>query len=179
MKNLIGNNSDKIPWTNIIRNLGEGKSKTLDNPDHLYDEKGFSEILSLWKTAGYYENNSAQWINYYPGTNFDDEITRLFSNFVGVDSVRSWISRVNPGRTAPWHWDADDNISEYEEKGELVRFSCHIGDSEPGHIFILENDIFHHENSGNTYKWDKWNQWHAGINLGWNAKYMYNFLGYR
>jgi len=176
MKNLIGNTNNLIDWQNVIDNLGSGKIKSVSLSDHIDGNKGFDSIFTIWKNAGY-NDSSIYWTNYYVGENYDSSVDEIFSKFVGMPCLKSWISMIQPGKCAPIHQDVDDHMDEYLTKGTPVRFSCHIGEPEIGHVFILEDEIFHCETRGNAYRWNDCMLTHAGGNVGWKPKYLYNFIG--
>jgi hypothetical protein len=178
MKNLIGNTNEVIDWDSIIKNLNNGKIKTVGKSDHIDSSIGFDDVFSKWNAAGYFKINTIEWTNFYPDEHYDKSVDDIFSNFVKMKCARSWISMIQPGKCAPIHQDIDDHIDEYKKLGSLTRFTCHIGKPEIGHIFLLEKDFFHKEPQGSVYKWDDYASVHAGGNLGWNPKYLYNFLGY-
>lgn len=177
MKNFFGNTNSIINWDEVISSLKDGKIKKVELSDHLYGEKGFNSIMDMWSKAGYDSANSIEWINFYPEEHFDKNIEEVFSKFVNKKIVRSWISMVRPGKCAPIHVDIDDRIDEFRSTPGLERFTCHIGKPEIGHVFLLEDICFHKEPQGNVYKWDRFDLWHGGGNVGWNPKYLYNFIG--
>jgi hypothetical protein len=178
MKNFIGNIDKIIDWDAVINNLTDGKIKTIGTSDHLDEGLGFDNIFSDWKIAGYFEINSIEWFNYYPGEHYEASIDDKFAKFVNKKCARSWISMIKPGKCAPIHRDIDDHIEEYKKLGPLSRYTCHISEPQIGHIFLLEQDFFHNEPRGSVYKWGSYDNIHAGGNLGWTPKYLYNFLGY-
>jgi hypothetical protein len=178
MKNFIGNTSKIIDWNSVLSKLSNGKTKTIGKSDHIDGSIGFNEIFEKWSIAGYFKINSIEWINFYPGEHYEKSVDDAFSAFIGKKYARTWISMIRPGKCAPIHRDIDDHIEEYKQLGSLVRYTCHISDPQIGHIFLLEKDFFHNEPQGSVYKWESYDNIHAGGNLGWEPKYLYNFLGY-
>jgi hypothetical protein len=177
MKNFLGNTSSVINWQTVVDSLGEGKIKKYGNSDHIDINLGFNKIFDMWDKAGYFNINTIEWFNFYPNNDFNLEIELEFGKFVKKIPVRSWISKIYPGKCAPMHIDVDDKINEYKNMLGLTRYTCHISTPEIGHIFILEDDVFYNEEKGNTYQWSDTNMWHGGGNVGWKPKYLYNFLG--
>jgi hypothetical protein len=139
----------------------------------------FDEIKKLWQ--GIYSSRSVEWINYYPSTHFDFSIVEEFSKILELNHIRSWISKVNPGKHAPWHYDADDEEEEYLKlsNGNIIRYSCFVSQPQPGHAFILEDKCYYMQPQGTTVLWPSYKSWHAGTNCGLTPKYMFHFLGYK
>jgi len=165
-----------IDWDNVITNLSEGVD-ILPNPKNWnIDTPGYNEILQLWKNANY-NFNAIKWTNYYPDTHFPKSIEEDLSKQLNIKPLRSWISKIDPGYTAPWHWDVDDNEKEYLKQGILVRYSIFIQDGKPGQVFMLENETFYNQSRGTVVKWKDYKAWHAGANAGLTPKYMYHLLG--
>jgi len=166
-----------IDWNNIIKELKNGvnitpdKSKwNLTNPDYL-------DIYNQWEEANF--NMSAVfWINFYPDIHFDNSIVEQIAKTLNVGIHRAWISQINPGYFAPWHWDADDSLDIYIKKGTPRRFSIFISNPNPAHFFTTDNNTFSNTTQGTVYEWKNFNSWHAGANAGLIPKYMFHLLGY-
>jgi hypothetical protein len=77
----------------------------------------------------------------------------------------------------PWHRDFDIDEGYVERYGTPLRFSCHISKPQVGHVFATEVKCFHMEEQGNTYQWDDWKRFHGGANIGFEPKYLLNFIG--
>jgi hypothetical protein len=137
----------------------------------------FDKNIQLLVDAGYEKAGTVEWFNYYPGKHFDEDVVKQFSAWVGVDCVRAWISKINPGRYAPYHTDIDDREEEYLAQGELVRFTAHPCVSVPGQVLMVEDMIFHMEEQGNVYRWGHYRNYHGGGNCSFKPKYLFNFLG--
>lgn len=162
---------DIVDWNNVIKQLGEGYNSPANLPD-------VEEILELKNklAESKYNPNSIEWLNYYPGKDFDASIETQFGEFVNCIPVRSWISCVRPGKTAPWHWDWHKDDTDLPEF--LVRrFSCSISPFHPGQAFIIKDTVLYNEPIGSVYEWDLYTDYHAGINASMKPKYQYNFLG--
>ena len=165
-----------IDWNSVISKLSTGVD-IVPNPDNWnIDTPGYNEILNSWKQANY-NFNAIKWTNYYPETHFSKDVELELSNQLDINPLRSWISCINPGYTAPWHWDVDDNEEEYLLHGDIVRYSIFIQDGKPGQVFMLEDHAYYNQKCGTTVKWKDYKAWHAGANAGLTPKYMYHLLG--
>lgn len=174
----ISNCANLINWIDIVAQLKTQPGKeVLFNKDAYTAAPGYQELFSKWGSANF-NTASAKWINYYPGVNFSSDITETFSNIVGVNHIRSWISRIDPGCCTPWHWDVDDNEDEYLKLGNLRRFICHIGEPDYGHVLLIEEDCHYFKENGSIYEWENYKLWHGGMNCGTTPKFLYSFLGY-
>lgn len=162
---------DSVDWTNLVNNLGVG----YNSPANLPDVPEVNELKDKLVKSNY-NTASIEWLNYYPHKDFDIEIENQFGEFVECIPVRSWISCVRPGKTAPWHWDwhRDD---EKLPHALLRRFTCSISPSYPGQAFIVENTVVYNDAVGAVYEWNSYTDYHAGINASMHSKYQYNFLG--
>jgi hypothetical protein len=85
---------------------------------------------------------------------------------------------VPPGYCVPWHYDITDDEAEMLAQGQPLRFTCHISQPKFGQVFVLEDHVFANEAQGNVYQWTDWQQWHGGMNMGLEAKFLFNFIGY-
>jgi hypothetical protein len=155
----------------------EGVPITVDPSRWNFETVGYSDIQKLWKEANF--NSAAiKWINYYPETHFDKELTTDIAFYLRLTTVhRSWISRIDPGFYAPWHWDVDENEQEYLKSGEIKRYTVMLGPPAMGHIFILGNDYLYNTPIGSIFKWKNYKEWHAGTNAGLTPNYMFHILG--
>ena len=100
------------------------------------NDPGYSDIHKLWQDANY-NTNAMQWINYYPGLDFDQALVDDVAFYLRLKGVhRSWISRVDPGYFAPLHWDVDDNESEYLKHGDIKRYSITMCAPTIGHVYL-------------------------------------------
>jgi hypothetical protein len=178
---FYGNCKDIIDWNSIIVNL-EKQEPAYVGPRHKLGDPiaGIDDISYKWKEAGYVlikDGGSAGWDMFFPGINFDRSIVETFGKFAKIDPESAWISRVNPGCFAPWHWDANDNEELYSTLPEMNRFSCHISEHRPGQAFVVDNQCIYNYNQGDTYIWDSRRSWHAGSNFGYQPKYIFNIFG--
>lgn len=167
-----------LDWDHIINNLKEGYEVTADLANWNLTTPGYSEIYQLWKDANF-NLSSVKWTNYYPGKHFDRSIESQVAEQLWISPVRSWISKIDPGYCAPWHWDVDDNEQEYMDNGQLFRYSVFIDNPHPGHIFVIDNETFTNQCKGTVIKWADYRAWHAGSNVGLAPKFMYHIIGYK
>lgn len=166
LSELVSSLSNK-EGTDVMANLQRHK----ETPE-------YKKIHDLWNQAKY-NQNSMQWINYYPGQDFDSSLVDDVQFYLRLTGVhRAWISRVDPGNYAPWHWDVDDNEEEYLKKGEIKRYSITLCQPTMGHIFIIGEDYLYNSPEGSIFKWKNHREWHTGINAGLTPKFTFHILGY-
>ena len=122
--------------------------------------------------------SAAEWINYYPGKDFDQSIVDEFAKIVGLTTLRAWISKVRPGKFVPYHWDVDENEEEYLKLGTIRRFTCFMVESVPGQVIMIESEYLYNKPAGTIYEWPDYKAWHASINGSLVPKYLFHFLGY-
>jgi hypothetical protein len=166
-------------WDQITQSLidREGKEISPSNGNWNLKTQGYQEIYNKWVDAKF-NMQSIKWINYYPAVDYDTNIIDIFQQQLKVTHIRSWISRIDPGYCAAWHWDVDDYEAEYVKLGNIKRFTCHIGNTDPGHAFMVGNSCLHNEKNGDVFQWSDYRAWHGGMNCGLIPKFMFNFLGY-
>lgn len=179
MKAIYVGNCDTINWQALINRIEgtEGERRSYGVNFYKNADGRFNEIIELWNKAGYDKSGTVEWINYYPGKHFDQSYIGQFEHFVGMKCARAWISKINPGRYAPYHIDIDDNEEQYLQQGNLVRFTAHPCYPTKGQVLIVEDMVFHMEEQGSTYRWPHYRAWHAGGNCSFEPKYLFNFLG--
>jgi hypothetical protein len=178
---LIGNTNSLINWDQIIDEclLSKG-NKLIYNYNCFPNTDDFKSLDEIWKNAGYAHNtDSIEWINYFPEKNFQKEIVDTFHTIVNAKPWMVWISRIRPGKMAPWHYDAHQNIKELLNLGNPVRYTCYIQDPQPGHISIVDNSAIYHPIKGSIYQWPSYDAWHCGMNGGLVDKFMFNYWGYQ
>jgi len=171
------NNSDLL---SIVASLidKEGVSVTTDPNRWNFDTPGYADIYKKWQDAKF-NPNAIKWTNYYPGNHYSQDIVDNVAAHLKLKGVhRSWISRIDPGYYAPWHWDVDDNEPEYLKKGQVLRYSISLSAPVMGHIFILGEDYLYKMTPGTIFKWKNYKEWHAGINAGMEPKFMFHIIGY-
>jgi hypothetical protein len=173
------NTFKRVDWNVIISDISSkpGSAVTTDPSRWNTDTTEYSEVYKMWGDANF-NPNSIKWTNYYPGVDFDNDLIVQIATYLRVNVHRAWISRVDPGFYAPWHWDIDDNENAYLEKGTPIRYSIMISESQPGQIFILGQDYIHGCPRGSIFKWNNYKEWHCGINASMTPKYMLHLLAY-
>lgn len=179
---LIGNTLALINWDTVVKELKSRKGNTLHYNTSSFDPSspGFNELNQLWQNAGYsYDSPSIEWTNYFPNTDFDQSVVGTFESIVQAKPWMVWISKITPGKMAPWHFDAHTKINEITTLGNPVRFTCYIQDPSHGHVSIVDEHCVYRPAKGNIYKWPSYNAWHCGMNGGLTDKYMFNYWGYQ
>jgi hypothetical protein len=167
-----------VDWAKITASLTNGVDITTDPEYWDFDTPGYSEIYKMWNDANF-NKNAIKWTNFYPSTHYPQEVVDDVAKHLGLIGVhRSWISRVDPGNFAPWHWDVDDNEQEYLKKGTIKRYSIMLSGPTFGHIFILGDDYYYNTPAGTILEWNNYKEWHSGINAGMKPKYMFHIIGY-
>ena len=164
-----------INWNSVLEEIKDkpGQNAPFRLP---LDEPAVKKMIDDLKD---YPSESIEWFNYYPAVDFNVRVVKEFSDLVKMECVRAWISKINPGRTAPWHWDWDVNEEQHKRLGDLVRFHVSISPPASGHVFMVEEKCFYNERQGTIHEWDDYRSYHAGANCGSEPKFLFNFLGYR
>lgn len=173
------NNLSTIDWNPILDKIKTNTGEVRTIGENFYENKNgeFNEIIKLWSDAGY-TANKVEWINFYPDKHFDD-VSEQFSKEVNATHIRSWISCVRPGKSAPWHQDIDDSMSEYLKLGKLVRYTCHINTPSHGQVLMVDTECFYMIPQGTITEWSSYDLWHGASNCGFENHYLYHFLGYK
>jgi hypothetical protein len=153
----------------------EGKTITTDPKIWNLETPGYKEIYERWQAANF-NMDSIRWTNYYPKEHFDVMFATEFAKAVNGRLVRAWISRIDPGYMAPWHWDVDEEEAAYLEKGTLTRYSCFMQGATHGHILIVGNDYLYNRDVGELIKWNNYKEWHSGINAGLSPQYIFHII---
>ena len=174
-------NFQGVDWAALVESLKSQQPAYVGPRHRANDEKapGVNEVASAWESAGYKTNDNggnASWDMFIPNTNFDREIVHKFINFVGLDGyTNAWISRINPGCVAPWHWDVTDNETTLSSQS-AVRYHCHIQSPAEiiGHTLIVEDTCLYNQKPGETYLWSDRKAWHGGSNCGFEPMYLFN-----
>lgn len=165
-------------WHLIINDLKEGNTVSVDPERWNLGNPEYRKILDIWKNANF-NLSSIKWTNYYPGIHFSSDVEKNVSEYIGFRHVhRSWISKIDPGFMAPWHWDVDDNEDEYLRNGPIIRYTVMIEDMAHGHILIVGDEHYYNQKQNTTIKWQNHREWHSGINAGMTPNYLFHILGY-
>lgn len=173
------NNILDIDWKKVLNNIEnqDGEIRTIGSEFYKNVDGRFNHIIESWSKAGY-TSNMVEWINYYPGSHFDESVSEMFSNNVDLHHIRSWISCIRPGKSAPWHQDIDDQIEKYLELGKLKRFTCFIDEPAHGQVMSIDKKSFYMIPVNTVFEWNDYMDWHGASNCGFKNYYLYHFLGY-
>jgi len=175
---ILMNSLNKIDWAELIASLDTGVDITPDLSKWNLDTPGYMDIYKMWQDANF-NPASIKWTNYYPEKNYPQELVDKIAAALDLDGIhRSWISRVDPGYFAPWHWDVDDNEQDYLLYGKIRRYSIMLSGPVLGHIFILGDKYYYNSPEGLVVEWNDYKEWHSGINAGMKPKYMLHLIGY-
>jgi hypothetical protein len=166
-----------INWNSIINNLKDGSDVTVDPSRWNLDNPEYNKILSMWKTANF-NLNSIRWTNYYPGIHFLEDVIHQQVEHMSIKKVhRAWISKIDPGYMAPWHWDVEDQEEEFLKHGMINRYTVIIRQMAKGHTLIIGDDVFFNRPVDTVIKWAKHNEWHSSSNAGLEPSYLFHILG--
>lgn len=172
----IGNSTSAIDWNALLEQLSHvaGRGRGSDQPDDIHHNPKVQALQKQWEEAGYKDDQAVGWLDY----DVPQDIADKFADFLGVTAIGAWITCVPPGYVVPWHYDINDNEEAMLAKGEVLRYTCHISKPKFGQVLVLEDHAFHMEEQGNVYQWDNWQDWHGGMNMGLEPKFLFNFMGY-
>lgn len=134
-------------------------------------------IEDIWRRAGYLDNDSVEYYNFYPKQHFDQTFVEILGEKLNAIPCNSWISSMKPGKCVPWHWDIELREEEYKKIGNVVRYTIFIDTPQIGQIFVLNDEAFHMIEQGSIYRWNNWKEWHLGFNCGLDQKYLLHFIG--
>lgn len=182
MTEFIGNCNDIIDWQGVVDTIKDQEPGYI-GPRHRKGDAvtGIDDIADMWKEAGYViaaDGGNAGWGMYFAGKHFDQTVVDTFCNYVNITPINAWISKIDPGMVAPWHWDANDNEEEYSQM-DLERYSVCICKPKPGHVFAVDDVVMYNQAQGDTFKWTSRKSWHGGANCGLTPKYLFNIFGER
>jgi hypothetical protein len=170
----ISNIFDCNVLLNQIKDM-QGSRRSYDAQYFNVSCKDLSIIFDLWKRSNYFSED-IEWYNYYSGKDFDSIFSDIFSNEFNASPLKVWVSKIMPGKCFPRHWDVDEieyNIND----DQFLRYQLFLSEYKFGHVFILENNIITNQQSGDVWKWRNHRIWHGGVNLGFEPKYIFNYLG--
>ena len=164
-------------WESIVSKLIGGSDVTVDPDRWNLDNPEYAKILELWNNANF-NLDSIKWTNYYPEKDFPDGVVDHMAQELNLTRVhRAWISRIDPGFMAPWHWDVDDNEAEYLKHGSIKRYTVIIRPMAKGHLLIIGDDVFVNKPVDTVIKWAKHNEWHSSSNAGLEPSFLFHILG--
>lgn len=169
------NCSNIIDWKHVIDTLSGSGTQAYIKPDEWANKKDYNEIHRLWVDADM--NIQGVKVTNYEPDSFDPSVITAMEKLLGLTHLESWISKIDPGCMAPYHWDFDNEL--IAELGvNPQRISVHISEFAFGHVFIVEDKICYNYAVGDMVEFPTFRAWHAGANLGLKPKYMYHFVGY-
>jgi hypothetical protein len=173
----LGNFQNQIDITQILSEIknSKGDRRVFDGSYFDMTKPGFDIILDNWKKSDY-QLSMIEWFNYYSGIHFNKIHSELFGSIFNAEPIKVWISEIRPGKCFPYHWDADYDTKKYIED-KMVRYQMFIEDYKIGHFFVLDDITLVGYKSGDVYKWKDYRVWHAGGNIGFESKFIFNFLG--
>jgi hypothetical protein len=140
-------------------------------------QQSVDQMMHQWNSGGYFDNDSVEWINFYPNTHFDKSYVDDIAAQLKVTPKNVWISTIRPGKCVPYHWDIETESGKWAEEGKLVRYTVFLSKPEIGQVFIVGDNCFHMISQGTVYRWDKWNEYHLGFNCGFNVKHVMHIVG--
>lgn len=145
------------------------------SPDDLF-YKDHLKQKKLAEDAGYTKNNSIEFKHYYPKKHFNQDFIKEIESITNTKNLLSFVSEIQPGKCAPWHWDINPWLHEYPD-GDIHRYVCFIDTPKYGQAFMIEDECFYMETQGNIYKYPSLDSWHAGFNAGLETKFLFTFTG--
>lgn len=181
MVKYFGNCATEIDWNKLIAEL-DAQEPAYIGPRHRAgdDAPGIDDVAKLWEDAGYKTKDrggNASWDMFVPGVNFNKDLVLTFANCVGLETyTAAWISRINPGYVAPWHWDVtDDDIVLSQQK--CIRYHCHIQPQSTGfgQALIVDDTYLYNQKQGEIYLWPERKAWHGAVNCGLHPFYSFHF----
>ena len=167
-----------INWENIIETLNGGSVVTVDPTRWDTNNIEYKKILDIWIKANF-NLNSIKWTNFYPDIDFPMDVIDKQLHYINIKNVhRAWISKIDPGYMAPWHWDIDDHEQEYLKKGPITRYTIIIRPMVTGQLLIIGNDHYYLKPKDTIIKWTNHREWHSSVNNGLEPSYLLHILGY-
>jgi hypothetical protein len=140
-----------------------------------------NRVLEDWISAGY-KYSEIDWGDYrYEEFELVKQLGDRFAKIVNVTPIpyRVSITRLHPGKFAPWHYDVLPDVSDYDGLGEHVRFVCFMQDPVPGQTLSFRNETFFKEKKGDIWEWDSVKAYHSAANSSLQDYYLFHFQGYR
>ena len=185
MATFVGNSNDFMNWPELMAILTATPPRVRgaeqEDDIHVGNSK-VEKLIKIWERSGYDKNNAAaRWIDFLPHDQFPVEWVDKFSEWVGCDPAGCWVSAVPPGYIVPWHPDykMPEQEAEWLAKGPIYHYTCYICEPSFGQVSIVDNHAIYNAAQGDTYRWDDWQDWHGGLNMGLHTKYMFNFFGWK
>lgn len=164
-----------INWKEFMAGMHEqvGRPVALDSENI---PSNFIEIKQVLDNAKF-NSKSITWYFYAAGMHFPEHVVNQFAEEVNCKVCKAWVSRLDPGDYAPWHWDMDDNEEEYLKQGTLKRFTVFIHEPSFGQVLFVENRCYYNQTTGTVIEWPSYKNIHASANAGLHPQYLFHFLG--
>lgn len=183
MAKFIGNSNDFMNWHElmaILKNTPPRKRGTEQEDDIHIGNPKVEQLMKIWKRAGIEDSSTTRWIDFLPGEYFSNEWVERFGEWLNVEPAGAWVSAVPPGYLVPWHPDYKDTQQELDwlAKGYITHYTCYICEPAFGQVSIIDDHAIYNAAQGDVYQWDDWQDWHGGLNMGLETKYMFNFFGW-
>jgi hypothetical protein len=183
MATFIGNSNEFMNWPELMKLLTSTPPRLRGNDQeddiHVNNPK-VEALIKIWKKAGYIDSPSVQWVDFLPHEHFPKEWIEKFASYVNVEPAGCWVSAVPPGHLVPWHPDykMPEQEAEFLAIGVPVHYTVHICEPSFGQVLIVDNHAIYNPAQGDVYRWDDWQDWHGGMNMGTQTKYLFNFFGW-
>lgn len=184
MAKYIGNLNEVVSTKELLDSLGEGMYEVC----YMRDEQGRlkeelldgvqAENVSNWDRAGY-PDPICNGVIHCPHFHFDDKFLHAINQRLNIIADRCAISVTRPGQVIAPHTDVDGREESLRSIGEIKGFHIHIGEPDPGHVFMIENQTFYMQDCGAIYEWDQWDSPHSGANAGLTTRYVIAIRGVR
>jgi len=168
-KSKVESAKEKLEWD---------LQRAIDNGTDLKIIESARKVLGAWWDNGY-TMSQVMWEDFYAGDHFDISVQETFAKIVEATPIRVMITRLQPGKVAPPHYDVFPDLSPWKDKGRLVRYTCFIDEPEMGHTFSFPKHAYFNEEIGNIYEWEHVHGWHAGANASLRPYYLFHFIGYK
>ena len=171
-------NCTTVDWEELIR-IVEPQTGFISPDTALKNHKLDPLFEQLQDLISRYNLNGAEWITYPNDDFYDDKFNKEFGKFINRPNYhRAWVSRVNPGKTVPYHWDIDFNIPNYIKKGPVERYICVMTKPTLGCCAVIGDTPLYDCNVGDVFMWKDFNMWHGSVNASTKTKYQYNYITY-
>jgi len=180
----IGNSNKEMNWPELMDILTSipPRERGTDQEDDIHiDNPKVQQLIKVWENAGIKNSPDIQWVDFLPDMHFSAEWVQKFGDWLDVEPAGAWVSSVPPGYMVPWHPDykMPDEEQEWLAKGYLHHYTCYICKPSFGQVSIVDKDAVYNATQGDVYEWDDWQDWHGGLNMGLETKYMFNFFGWK
>lgn len=184
MATYIGNINELISTSDLLNSLGTGMYEVC----HMRNQQGQlkeellngvqKENVENWYRAGY-PDPICNGTVHCPHFHFDEKFLFAINKKLNIIADRCAISVTLPGQVIAPHTDVDGRELSLSSLGEIKGFHIHLGMTDPGHVFMIENQTFYQQQCGAIYEWDNWHSLHSGANAGLTTRYIMAIRGVR